>query len=79
MYYLVFPVFLIPKVIKYLEKCRCKGVLIVPYWSSAVFWPLVCEIENIYKPFIFVTVKKLKHKAITKNPPSTQTSLVPQF
>ena len=30
--YIVPPIFLIPKVIKHLEKRRCKDVLVVPYW-----------------------------------------------
>ena len=50
--YSVPSVFLIPKVIKHLEKCRCQGVFVVPYWPSAVFWPLSFETKNIYKPFI---------------------------
>lgn len=41
--YLVPPVFLIPKVVKYIEKCMGKGVLVVPYWPSVVFWPLIFE------------------------------------
>ena len=49
---LVPPVFPIPKIIKHLEKCRCKGTLVVPYWPLAVFWPLIFETKNICKPFI---------------------------
>ena len=39
MKYLVLPVFR-------------KGVLVVLYWPSAVFWPLIFESNNIYKLFI---------------------------
>ena len=54
MNYLIPSVFLIPKVIKHIEKCRCKVVLAVPYWPSTVFWPLIFDSKNMYKPFIKV-------------------------
>lgn len=31
----------VSNVICYLLKCSAKGVLIVPKWTSAVFWPLI--------------------------------------
>lgn len=52
MNYLVSPVFIIAKVIKHPEKFRYKGVLVVPYWLSAVSWPLIFETKNIYNPII---------------------------
>lgn len=39
--WLVPPVHLIPKVIRMLWECECKGTLVIPGWSSAVWWPLV--------------------------------------
>ena len=39
MNYLVSLDFLIPKVIKHVEKSRCKGALVVPYWPLAASWP----------------------------------------
>ena len=48
MNYLVPPVFLK----KNLEKCKCKCVLVVPYWPSAVVWPLTFETKNMLKRFI---------------------------
>ena len=52
MNYLVPPVFTIAKVIKHPEQFWYKGVLVVPYWLSAVFWPLIFEIKNTYNPII---------------------------
>ena len=63
--YSVSSVFLIPNVIKDLEKCTCQGVFIVPYWSSAVFWPLSFDTKNIYKPFIKGTYISYNSQEIT--------------
>ena len=78
MNYSVPPVFLIPKDIKYLENCRCKGVLVVPYSPSAVFWSLTFEAKNIYKPFIkytkiFCNSQEIITQGNTKNVLSPQT------
>ena len=39
--WLVPPVYLIGRTIFHLEACGARGVLVVPYWPSAVFWPIV--------------------------------------
>ena len=83
--YLVPPVFLIPKIIKHIEKCTFKGILVVPYWPSAVSWPLLASRPKIYTnrslriQKLFIAVKKLSHKAITKNASSALASSVSQF
>ena len=38
--WLVPPVYLISRVIFHLEACSARGVLVVPKWPSAVFWPI---------------------------------------
>ena len=52
--YIVPPVYLIPKAIKHFlaSRGRAKGVLIVPYWPSAVFWPYLIKREGIFKDFV---------------------------
>ena len=36
------PVVLINRVIKHFRECGASGTLIVPFWSSGVFWPNLC-------------------------------------
>lgn len=40
--WIVPPICLIARVIKHMEKCESYGTLVVPYWPSASFWPLIC-------------------------------------
>ena len=35
------PVYLIPRVIGHARKCRAVGMLVVPEWPSAPFWPIL--------------------------------------
>ena len=39
----VLPVNIIAQVLSYMEPQKCIGTLIVPSWSSAVSWPLLCQ------------------------------------
>ena len=39
--YLVPPLYLVPRVKNYLCLCHAKGILIVPHWPSAYFWPCI--------------------------------------
>ncbi|CAG2222178.1 unnamed protein product [Mytilus edulis] len=36
------PVSLIPRVLMYMRQCKAVGTLILPYWPSASFWPMLC-------------------------------------
>jgi len=36
---------------KHLVKCKAKGTLIVPKWTSSPFWPLIFEDGLEYKPY----------------------------
>lgn len=36
------PVSLIPRVLVYMRQCKAFGTLILPYWPSASFWPILC-------------------------------------
>ena len=33
-------------------KCKAKGTLIVPKWTSPPFWPLILENGLEYKPYV---------------------------
>lgn len=33
---------MIVRVIRKMETDRAHGVLVLPYWKSAVYWPLIC-------------------------------------
>ena len=37
------PICLIARVLKHMEKCCCFGTIVVPYWPSASFWPILCS------------------------------------
>ena len=44
--YLVPPLFLVPRVADYLHLCKGYGILIVPYWRAAFFWPCIARLMN---------------------------------
>ena len=48
------PTYLIAKCIKHFlaAKGEVKGVLIIPFWPSAVFWPLLVENDQSFRSFI---------------------------
>ena len=45
-------VFLIPRVLRHAQNCQCAGILVVPHWLSAPFWPLVCPTGESFAPFV---------------------------
>ena len=48
--WLVPPVSLVPRVIRYLVVCQATGTLIVPKWVSSPFWPMLF---GVHSPFRF--------------------------
>ena len=38
--YLLPAINLLPRVIEHIKRNSCKGVLVLPYWLSAAYWPL---------------------------------------
>ncbi|CAC5383937.1 unnamed protein product [Mytilus coruscus] len=36
------PVSLIPRALMYMRQCKAVGTLILPYWPSASYWPMLC-------------------------------------
>jgi hypothetical protein len=43
---------LVSRAINHLVKCKAKGTLIVPKWTSSPFWPLIVEYDLEYKPYL---------------------------
>ena len=50
--WLVPPVCLITQVIEHLKLCKCVGVLVVPYWPSAIFWPCIINEDRSFRSYI---------------------------
>ena len=46
----------ISKVIKHMESCNAFGVMVIPYWESAPFWPLLCESKGCFKKFVLDSI-----------------------
>ena len=46
------PVILAARVICKMQYCKAYGVLVVPEWRSANFWPLLCDERGCFKPFV---------------------------
>ena len=46
------PPYLICRTLRHASNCRAKGILIVPVWKSAPFWPMVCPDGQYLATFI---------------------------
>jgi ribonuclease HI len=53
---LVPPVSLVSKVLAFMHYCKAKGTLIVPYWPSAPFWPILISryVTNVKDHVVFL-------------------------
>ena len=60
------PVHLVERVLKKIQYCGVKGVLIIPEWRSASFWPLLCDDKGHFRSFvqdmIYLPTKKEHYK-----------------
>lgn len=50
--WLVPPISLIPRTIKHVQLCQCRGVLVVPVWPSSVFWPFLIHKDGTFQQYI---------------------------
>ena len=50
--YIYSPVFLTPGILRHTMNCRAVGTVIVPFWPSAIFWPLLMKNPTDYNPFV---------------------------
>jgi len=46
------PTSLIIKTIKHLRTCKARGVLLVPEWQSAYFWPILTSDGKTFNSFV---------------------------
>ena len=45
---LVPPVAIVGRVLFHLLACKSRGTLVVPFWKSAYYWPLLCQNFRIF-------------------------------
>ena len=50
------PIHLIPRAIQHVLLCRCRAVIVVPFWPSAVFWPLIVNYNGVLREFVLDSV-----------------------
>ena len=50
--WLVPPVYLILRVLVHFLNCKSRGVLVVPFWPSSLFWPYLIQENGAYKSFV---------------------------
>ena len=57
-FWLVPPVLLVKNDIRHVCFCQCRGILVIPYWPSALFWPFLVECRVVFRScvtdFLFV-------------------------
>ena len=46
------PISLIGEALKHAKRCKSEGVLLVPEWKSAYFWPLITPDGEKFYPFV---------------------------
>ena len=50
--WLVPPIYLVPRVLRHMQVCKCLGTLVVPLWKSSVYWPLLVKKDMIFNSFV---------------------------
>ena len=50
--WLVPPISLVGKCICHLVACKARGVLLVPYWPSSYFWPLLFQGQGLFHTYV---------------------------
>lgn len=51
------PVYLIPRTIRHAKACKAGGTLLVPYWPSAVFWPMIYNDSDRFADFVLDVIE----------------------
>ena len=54
--WLVPPIGLIPRTIQHIIQCKAYGTMIVPFWPSSVFWPLLFNVDKSFKQFVIESI-----------------------
>ena len=63
--YYVPPISKVCKVILHMRSCKAFGVLVIPYWQSAPFWPLICERKDEFFSLSRIVLIYLQKRHIT--------------
>ena len=50
--WLVPPVYLIPRVLMHFLNCQSRGVLVVAFWPSSLFWPYLIQENGAFQNFV---------------------------
>ena len=50
--WLVPQVYLIPRVLIHFLNCQSRGVLVVPFWPSSLFWPYLIQENGAFQNFV---------------------------
>ena len=50
--WLVLPIYLIPCVLVHFLYCQSRGVLVVPFWPSSLFWPYLIHKDGKFNSFV---------------------------
>ena len=50
--YVVPPVYLVPQTLLHIQFYKVKGVLVVPYWPSAAFFPMLITETEVFQPYV---------------------------
>ena len=50
--WIVPPIYMVTRAIEYLRLCRASGIIVVPIWVSAYFWPTIIEMFQTQKRHI---------------------------
>ena len=58
------PPYLIPRVLRHMQVGKEKGTLILPFWPSAPWWPLLVDKSGIWKDFVSGSRKILPYSGI---------------
>ena len=35
-----------------MKRCKAFGVMVIPWWESAPFWPLLCDAKDDFSSFV---------------------------
>ena len=54
--WLVPPVYLTPRVLMHFLYCQSRGVLVVPFWPTSLFWPYHIQESGAFKSFVVDTL-----------------------
>jgi hypothetical protein len=62
------PIPLVSRAILHAKLCRCSSILVVPYWPSSDFWPLlVSDFRDNIKDLVIVKGSKVIQQGLNKN------------